>query len=151
MVVVSRCRLWAAPVAALHPVSGAGPEVLDMESRIVPSSLCALGRRPARSSPENGESPAVVRGFPELSTWPLEWRRRELNPRPRSHVRRLLRACPALCISPFARHAGGVAKGQPDELSPRSAQADLPGVILLSDSASSRRRLRVPRLRPSFR
>jgi hypothetical protein len=34
-------------------------------------------------------------------------------------------------------------------VSPRSAQADLAGVILLSDSAGSRRRLRVPRSLPS--
>jgi hypothetical protein len=34
-------------------------------------------------------------------------------------------------------------------VSPRSAQAGVPGVSLLSDSACSRRRLRVPRLGPS--
>ena len=57
------------------------------------------------------------------------WRRWELNPRPRSRERWLLRVCPALWISPFASHAGGVAKGQPDQKSPRAAQAGVSGAL----------------------
>ena len=57
------------------------------------------------------------------------WRRWELNPRPQSRARWRLRACPALWISPSARLAGGVAKGQPDRWSPRAAQAGVPGTV----------------------
>ena len=52
-----------------------------------------------------------------------------MNPRPQSRERWRLRACPALWISPSARLAGGVTEGQPDQRSPRAAQAGVPGTV----------------------
>ncbi len=46
-----------------------------------------------------------------------QWRRWESNPRPRPRSGRRLRAYPALCVSPPARHAGRVEGGQPLKVS----------------------------------
>jgi hypothetical protein len=98
------------------------PATRSQAFRRKPCKRCRPCRSKSRSK-RNG----ICRHIPDWRSGVNQWRRRELNPRPQSRERWLLRVCPAIWVSPFASHAGGVAKRQPDRASPRAAQAGVPG------------------------
>ena len=110
-----------------------GDQDVHVRARGVTDALIELGgrwlRRIRRYFVPLIAWPPAHRAGPRAAPVPGIWRRWELNPRPQSRERWRLRVCPALWISPFARHAGGVEKDQPDRMSPRAAQAGVPGAL----------------------
>jgi integrase len=70
---------------------------VELEELAKALGRAARGRR-SQSSPEE----ATGEDEPSTGLETLEWRRRESNPRPRTHRRERLQACPAISIRPAA-------------------------------------------------